>query len=256
MARIKPTPVKRNVPKEAMRASTARALSTRPENAFQRIVEGIKARDAPTLQKIERWNPDDETIAAAFERGCVSGIDPSHCIYRTLAEEAYRDTGRERIGDLDLVRSSPTLKIYRKRGTDDYIAGVRGTHDKQDLVADAALAAGALRRTARYQADRQLLADFLAATPSARVRTASHSLGGAVARELSGEFGHHLRGGVTFNSAFGADQLSGPDRGLVNYYASTDPLGKLAKPFVRNLRVIDADHLSPLDAHKLSTFKE
>lgn len=254
MARIKQTPVKREIAKERLRESETRSATSAPAHAFRRIAEQIKRRSVPTSRKVGRWTPSTDLVERAFASGCVQGIDPEHCVYRTLAEEAYRDVGRDTIGDLDLVRSSPTLKIYRKRGTDEYIAGVRGTYDKQDVIADAALAAGALRRTARYQADRDALAEFLAATPTARMRTASHSLGGAVARELSAEFGDQLRGGVTFNSAFGADQLKGPDHGLVNYYASTDPLGKLAKPFVRNLRVIDADHLSPLEAHKLSTF--
>ena len=201
-----------------------------------------------------RYEPDVDALAEAMRTGCVSGVDPAHCLHRLAAAEAYAAAPRQRLGDLELVRASPTLKLYRRAGTSDYIAAVRGTHDAEDLIADAALSAGALRGTSRYAGDRALLADFLASTPAARIGYAGHSLGGAIARELAGEFGAQSRGGVTFNSAFDASQLGGPSRNFVNYFNSTDPLYHLAKPFVKDLRVVQADHLDPLEAHRVRSF--
>jgi hypothetical protein len=242
MARVKPVPRKNLVAQARAHGDAFRRALGDPAPFARRVVR-------PTV-----YEPSVETITEALRTGCVSGVDPAHCLHRALASEAYRDEGRARIGDLDLVRSSPTLKIYRRRGTDDYLAGVRGTADGGDIIADAALAAGALRATERYGRDRALLEEFIASTPSARLGLAGHSLGGAVARELASEFGDHVRGGVTFNSAFDVSQLGGGSRGFVNYYTSSDPLYKLARPFVRDLRVVRADHLDPLEAHRLQSF--
>jgi len=242
--RVKPVPRKNLV---------ARARLSAEE--FRRALGDPTPYAVRTVIKPAIYDPDVETVTQALRTGCVSDIDPAHCVHRVLASEAYRESARARIGDLDLVRASPTLKIYRKRGTDDYIGAVRGTADGDDLIADAALAAGALRSTQRYRQDRAVLENFLASTPAARLGLAGHSLGGAVARELAGEFGHHVRGGVTFNSAFDASQLGGGSRGFVNYFNSSDPLYALAKPFVPDLRVVRADHLDPLEAHRLRSFE-
>lgn len=176
-----------------------------------------------------------------------------------VSKKTYPTGGAPYAGNYEyrLVRSTPTLKIYKRVGDfNEYIAGARGTASAEDVLTDAALIFGALRYTPRYKRDRDEFARFLAETPGAQVTFTGHSLGGAVARELAREFGG--RGGVTFNSAFDLTQLRDDTSGLVNLYAQGDPLSvfALASHGVEN-RVLPTNHfdpLGPVGQHMLNTF--
>jgi hypothetical protein len=191
---------------------------------------------------------------------CREGMSAEDCLHMEVSGESYQSDPRQTIGggSLTLHSYTPTVKIYRRAGSDDYIVGARGTDNAYDVLTDAALAAGALQLTSRYRDDKRLLQDFFAKAPTARVRFTGHSLGGAVARQLSRDFGTQSAGGVTFNSAMDATHLKpSAAAGMVNYYTTGDLLGKLARASSgHDLRYLPTNHiLNPLRAHKLTEFK-
>jgi hypothetical protein len=172
---------------------------------------------------------------------CRAELSGDDCLHMEVSTQAYESDPRATIGG------------------NDYVIGSRGTNNVHDVLTDAALAAGALQLTSRYREDKRLLQEFFDKTPSARARFTGHSLGGAIARQFSRDFGDYSRGGVTFNSAMDATHLKpSAHGGMVNYYTTGDLLGKLAHASVgHDLRYLSTDHiLNPLLAHKLTEFKE
>lgn len=103
-------------------------------------------------------------------------------LLQILARASYSGRTPLRAGGFELVRSTPTIKIY-KRG-DGIVVSVRGTDptDKNDLVADFASVKGSLRETTRYKQDEAFLRKFQADFPRSRFRytAVGHSLGGAI----------------------------------------------------------------------------
>jgi hypothetical protein len=179
-----------------------------------------------------------------------------------IAWQAYENKPKAAIGDLELARATDTLKIYKKRGTNKYVVGVRGTATGKDAIADAALSVGLLKYSKRYKQDREALRQFVKEHPDADIETAGHSLGGAVARQLGRDVAN-IKTGTAYNSAIGLDELLSPSKlGSVKqkrYSTRNDFLRLLSKPFLKKehqAQVVDsgAEGINPLTAHKLSNF--
>lgn len=182
---------------------------------------------------------------------------------RDVAKASYEAAPPATIGnDLKLVRSTKTLKIYRRGNTNQYVAGVRGTYDARDVGADVALSAGFLRQSARYKADRADLDKFLKEHPDAKITTTGHSLGGAVARQLDRDFAHRVSSaGVGFNSAIGLDELRDPRKlratGQTRISSRYDILRLISTPFLKKKdqpAVVAGSSANPLKAHQMSSF--
>jgi len=103
-------------------------------------------------------------------------------LLQVLARASYSGRTPLRAGGFELVRSSPTIKIYRKG--DGIVVSVRGTDptDKNDLVADFASVKGTLRESTRYKQDEAFLRKFQEDFPRSKFRytAVGHSLGGAI----------------------------------------------------------------------------
>ncbi len=173
--------------------------------------------------------------------------------HKRIAEEAYEETPSESVGDYRLVHSTPTLKAYRD-SNNHLIVGVRGTYDKRDVKTDASLAIGRLKRTQRFKDDKRALADVLQRYQGS-VTTASHSLGGAIADELTKEHRDRITGGIAFNPAYDARQLhSGGHKGITRYYTRGDALSKLGGKRLHNVKWVDSGDKDFIDAHRLDNF--
>jgi alpha-beta hydrolase superfamily lysophospholipase len=182
--------------------------------------------------------------------------------FQQIAKESYEKRPNASLNDYDLARSTDTLKIYRKRGTNKYVVGVRGTADARDLIADAALSVGLLKYSKRYRRDKAELAKFVKEHPGAEIETTGHSLGGAVARQLGRDV-PGIKGGAAFNSAITLDELLIPSRlekaNQTRYSTRNDFLRLLSRPFLKKpnqAKVVQggADVRNPLEAHKLTHF--
>lgn len=174
--------------------------------------------------------------------------------HRQVAEEAYNETPADTIGDYSLIHSTPTIKAYKHNNDDSLIVGVRGTYDKADIAADAALAAGRLRYTQRYRDDSDTLKQLLDRYHG-NVTTAAHSLGGAIADKLGNDYHDRVRGGIAFNPAYDAKQLvTGGRSDIQRYYARKDPLSYLGGKALKNVHWVDSGATSSLAAHRLDNF--
>jgi hypothetical protein len=194
----------------------------------------------------------------AFARPKKPVIDPK---FSKAAKGAY---GGEDVPEgYELAHKTETLKFYRNKvNPKDVVLGVRGTADKRDIAADAALSFGLLKYSKRYRQDKAAMADFLKRHPEAEIQTAGHSLGGAVARQLTRDFQKNVKGGVGYNSAIGLNELLSPSKlregKQTRYTTKTDPLRLLSKPFLRaqdQAQVINSKGTANLlAAHKMSNF--
>lgn len=176
--------------------------------------------------------------------------------HQQIATEAYEKHPKRMVGEYFLTSSTPTMKVYRSAVDDNkVIVGVRGTYDRRDVAADAALAFGRLGKTSRYKDDRDNFAKILQEYSGKHITTAGHSLGGAVADRLKRDFPGAIKGGVAYNSAFDAKTLlNGGDRDITRYYAKGDPLGVIGGTHLNNVRLIDSGKRG-LAAHRLDNFQ-
>jgi hypothetical protein len=182
--------------------------------------------------------------------------------YVHAAEAAYRKAGT--VGTIpegyELARETDTLKFYRsKSNPNDVLVGVRGSKDSRDWRANALLALGQLKTSKRYKEDKSVVDQFLRENPSATLEVSGHSLGGAVARELTRDFRGRIRGGTGYNSAIGLNEIINPSlltKTPQNRYSTrTDPLRLLSLPFLSGKlagEVVDKRlNLDLLGAHKI-----
>lgn len=183
--------------------------------------------------------------------------------YLEAAEKAYEKES-DALNKYEVVKKTPTLTFYKhKTKKDKVLLGVRGTADKEDVVADAALSVGLLGASSRYKKDKAAVDAFLRENPGARIKTAGHSLGGAVARKLTRDFSKNIEGGKAYNSAIGLDELASAKKLRAGkqerFTTKNDFLRLLSKPFLKRedqAKVVDAGikGLNPLTAHGTRNF--
>jgi hypothetical protein len=183
--------------------------------------------------------------------------------YADAAKAAYGDCNAPPPDGYELIKCTKTLKFYRnKMNPTEVILGVRGTADGRDIAADAALSVGLLGLSSRYKDDKVAVTEFLRENPGVKLATAGHSLGGAVARQLTRDFPESIVGGEGFNSAIGLDELIRKgrlDKGKQTRYTTrSDPLRLLSKPFLKEgqqATVVDNTVTADiLGAHKMANF--
>jgi hypothetical protein len=134
------------------------------------------------------------------------------------------------------MRSSPTIKIYKKG--DGIVVSVRGTDptDKDDLVADFASVKGSVVETSRYKKDEMFLRKFQEDYPTTKFRytAVGHSLGGAIIDEF-------LRAGLVQNALSFNPMIQPQDRGGSKVhrrlYNNLDPLYLMFGKGVPNVEV-------------------
>lgn len=103
-------------------------------------------------------------------------------LLQILARAAYPGRTPKKLGGFELIRGTPTLKIF-KRG-DLILVSIRGTvpSEKEDILADIATVRGAVAVTSRYIQDEKTLREVQREYPPSQFRYigVGHSLGGAI----------------------------------------------------------------------------
>ena len=187
--------------------------------------EALKATVA-RLYKPKGWKQPDISVPYPSEM-------PSQAICLQLAEAAYDATPPTEIGEYHLLKSTPTLKFYRRGGhprppptssgmreTSPLIIAVRGTADAKDLRADFNVAFNRVDQSARYIADLKMIKEILQQEGNPPAYGVGHSLGGAIIDALIKA--GYLKAGVSFNPAIEKSELQSHKNYRI--YKANDPL--------------------------------
>lgn len=180
----------------------------------------------------------------------------SHEASHAAAQGAYAKDGAN-IEGYETIHSSPTIKAYKKAGTNNIIIGVRGTDvkDMNDIKADISTLSGSLKDTQRYKQDVEEVKRILANNPSSNFHVASHSLGAAIADRLMDEF-PEIKTGRAYNGAFEPYAFVRDSR-QERVYNNNDFLGQLGRylPGAEH-RSDEPQGDSPVPEHKIPTIMQ
>jgi hypothetical protein len=159
-----------------------------------------------------------------------SGNRPPNNLLHQIAKASYQGNPPRTIGQLRLVFSTPTLKIYNQGNT--MVVGVRGTvpTDVEDVKADGLIAVNQLESSPRYKRDLADLQRFKTQRPKNDYYGVGHSLGGAILDGLI--HAGLIQSGVSYNPAV---QPKDFNRTVANHriYNKGDPLYALGKNLIQ-----------------------
>ena len=156
------------------------------------------------------------------------GPIPDRNILQQLADQSYKDVPATRVGQLELVRATPTLKFYKDNGNTIVVA-IRGTKptDVDDVKADGLIGIGQLESSDRYKRDLNTIQQFQVQYPPSQYDYygVGHSLGGAILDMfLKNGF---LKNGVSYNPAVQPQDFANTTLPNQRVYMESDPLYKL-----------------------------
>jgi hypothetical protein len=168
---------------------------------------------------------------------------------KKIAQEAYRDAPQSKIGEFELVKSTPTIKAYKNGKT--VIVGIRGTKNFDDWIANAATPIDMLSKTKRVETDRDIIKELRSLYPDHVFHGAAHSLGGAVLDVFLGE--KLLDAGESYNPS--VNPFFQPDSNERTYNEG-DPLLILTKPILsQDPRILQTKPMGILHAHSIQSFQ-
>jgi hypothetical protein len=131
----------------------------------------------------------------------------------------------QEIGQLELVRATPTLKFY-KAPDNTIVVGIRGTKptDVDDVKADAMIGVGQLESAPRYMRDLQTLQQFQLTYPPSQYDYygVGHSLGGAILDMFLKK--GLIKNGVSYNPAVQPQDFANTTLPNSRVYMESDPL--------------------------------
>jgi hypothetical protein len=187
-----------------------------------------RPRVASLLDEAENGRPVDRQflneIASILFPLAGGGPIPDRNTLQQLATASYQPTPAKRIGQLQLVRSTPTLKFYQDGNT--VVVAIRGTEpsDANDVKADAMIALGQLENSNRYKRDFDVLQQFQTQYPPSKFDYygVGHSLGGAIL-DMFLKRGL-LKNGVSYNPAVQPQDFQNTTLPNQRVYSESDPL--------------------------------
>jgi hypothetical protein len=153
------------------------------------------------------------------------GPIPDRNILQQLATQSYQQVPATRVGQLELIRATPTLKFYKDSGNTIVVA-IRGTKptDVDDVKADGLIALGQLETSKRYNEDLNTIQQFQTQFPPSQFDYygVGHSLGGAILDSfLKRGF---LKNGVSYNPAVQPQDFQNTTLPNQRVYMESDPL--------------------------------
>jgi hypothetical protein len=169
-------------------------------------------------------------------RGGLKGAGPipDRNTLQQLATQSYQANPANRIGQLELIRATPTLKFYKDSGNTIVVA-IRGTKptDVDDVSADGLIALGQLETSKRYKEDLNTIQQFQVQFPPSQFDYygVGHSLGGAIL-DMFLKRGL-IKNGVSYNPAVQPQDFQNTTLPNQRVYMESDPLYALMG---RNLR--------------------
>ena len=153
------------------------------------------------------------------------GPIPDRNILQQLATQSYQDVPVNRVGQLELIRATPTLKFYKDNGNTIVVA-IRGTKptDIDDVKADGLIGLGQLESSDRYKRDLNTIQQFQVQFPPSQFDYygVGHSLGGAILDSFlkSGL----IKNGVSYNPAVQPQDFANTTLPNNRVYMESDPL--------------------------------
>jgi hypothetical protein len=187
-------------------------------------------------------------------------------------DSAYEKRAKPNVNGFDLIFDGETIDAFLNKKTKEIIVGIRGTSNIEDIKADVKLVANRLAQTSRYAKDLIQFKQLVKTYPPSdyKYNLASHSLGGAVARQLIRDY-PFIKSSLGFNSAKQIKDLNQFEGRNMDYYINKDALyntfGRLSKD---NKKVFEYKPKktrgffgwlkqkatpSVINAHKLDNFK-
>ena len=192
------------------------------------------------------WNKLDELQGG--------GPIPERNILQQIATASYSNDPPILIGDYTLVSQTHGLVFYSLKDT--IVVGIRGTQDYKDIIADARIPFGTVASSDRFNDDLHSLLEIQGYYPPIDYDYygVAHSLGGVIL-DIFLDMGL-LKNGVSYNPAIQRHQVKETTTKNERIYHKSDPLYKLAKPFLSvEPEIRDVGSPSILEAHKLSRFE-
>jgi hypothetical protein len=154
-----------------------------------------------------------------------AGPIPDRNTLQQLATQSYQQVPANRIGQLSLIRATPTLKFYKDNGNTIVVA-IRGTKptDVDDVSADGMIALGNLEGSKRYKEDLNTLQQFQVQFPPSQYDYygVGHSLGGAIL-DMFLKRGL-IKNGVSYNPAVQPQDFQNTTLPNQRVYMESDPL--------------------------------
>lgn len=149
-------------------------------------------------------------------------------------DSTYEKKAKSNINGFDLIYDGKTIDAFLNKQTKEIIVGVRGTADVRDVKTDITLIANRLASSSRYADDVSQFKSIVIAYPPSEYtyHLASHSLGGAIAKQLLRDF-PFIKSSLGFNPAKQTKDLNDYDERNTDYYINKDALyntfGKMSK---------------------------
>jgi len=168
-------------------------------------------------------------LGGGLKGGCWEcrggGPIPDRNILQQLATQSYQQVPATRIGQLELIRATPTLKFYRDNGNTIVVA-IRGTKptDVDDVSADGLIALGQLETSKRYKEDLNTIQQFQTQFPPSQYDYygVGHSLGGAILDSFLKR--GLIKNGVSYNPAVQPQDFQNTTLPNQRVYMESDPL--------------------------------
>ena len=177
------------------------------------------------LEHPEDYTPTTRKRAQFFVNITGGGPIPDRNILQQLATQSYESVPANRVGQLELIRATPTLKFYKDNGNTIVVA-IRGTNptDADDVKADGMIALGQLESSARYKRDLNTIQQFQTEFPPSQFDYygVGHSLGGAILDSFLKR--GLIKNGVSYNPAVQPQDFKNTTLPNQRVYMESDPL--------------------------------
>jgi len=184
------------------------------------------------------------------------GMPPKPVVIK-LVEASYAKTPPAEIDGWSLIRSSPTVKFYKKLNT--IIVAIRGTADLRDVSSWYNIANGTLNSTGRVKEDEAEISMMKKQYPTAQFYGVGHSAGGSSLDVMIAK--GYIISGVSYNPAVEKQYFNSTKNYRI--YMENDPLYNLIGKYAKLGEVRKQRSTSGLDtvagvqsvkAHLLSNF--